>query len=265
MSTALFSMNFYTLLYYFALYSFGGWCVEVIYAFYQNHRFVNRGFLFGPFCPMYGFGALILIVILKPAEHNLLLFFILAFVFISVLEYFTGFLLEKAFKTTWWDYSEDFLNIKGRVCLSFSIIWGVGSVIFIKFVHPFVNGNVKFIHTNVGILVLNILFFYLIIDFIATMVSIVRLNTLLSQIYDVYIEFKNKLDNIKDSKSEVMEGYADIFKELKNRYEIIFEKIQHNYSRLTKAFPSFTVERVERIKVEIKEKVKIITKKQEKN
>lgn len=265
MNMALFSMNFYTLLYYFALYSFGGWCAEVLYAFYQDHRFVNRGFLYGPFCPMYGAGALILIVILKPAHNNLLLFFILAFVLISVLEYFTGFLLEKAFKTTWWDYSEDFLNIKGRICLSFSILWGVGSVIFIKFVHPFINGKIKFIHTKGGIIVLNIVFLYFIVDFILTMVSIMKLNTLLSQIYDVYTEFKNKLDSIKDSKSEVIESYTDIFKELKNRYEIIFEKIQHNYSRLTNAFPSFTVERVERIKIEIKEKVKIITKKQDKN
>lgn len=264
MSIAFFSMNFYTLFYYFVLYAFGGWCAEVIYAFYKEHRFVNRGFLYGPLCPMYGFGALILIVILKPAHNNLLLFFILAFILISVLEYFTGFLLEKAFKTTWWDYSEDFLNIKGRVCLLFSIIWGVGSVIFIKFVHPFVNNYVKFVSTKAGILILNVLFLVIITDFIATLVSIVRLNTLLNQIYDVYTEFKNKLDVIKDSKSEVIENYADIFKELKNRYEIIFDKIQHNYSRLTEAFPTFTVERVERIKSEIKEKVKIIKKKQEK-
>ena len=259
MYVRLFSDNFYTLFYYFVLYSFVGWCLEVVYALYDDKKFVNRGFLYGPFCPMYGFGALLLIVVLKSSEHNLFLFFILAFVLISVLEYFTGFLLEKVFNTKWWDYSEDFMNIKGRVCLVFSIAWGVGSVIFIKYIHPYFSGKSKFIYTNYGRLFLNLLFIYLIIDFTLTLISIVKLNTILSQIYDVYTEARNKLDNIKENGFEKID-YEAMFKELKGRYEILFKKMQSQYSRLLEAFPFFTSEKVNKIGEGIKTKVKSLTK-----
>lgn len=257
----LFSSNFYILFYYFALYSFSGWCIEVIYAFYENHRFVNRGFLYGPLCPMYGFGALILIVILKPAHHSLITFFILAFVLISALEYFTGFLLEKAFNTIWWDYSNDFLNIKGRVCLLFSILWGIGSVIFIRFIHPLVTSNTAFISTKRGTFFLNFLFFCIIVDFIATLFSIVKLNYILSQIYDIYMEIRVRLDALKENKAEITSNYESILNELKGRYDSLFEKLQNKYSRLLNAFPSFTIKKINLKKQEIINRIKLITRK----
>lgn len=117
------NFNFYNLIYFFVFYSFAGWCLEVLYYFKNERRFVNRGFLYGPFCPIYGFGVLFLVVFLDNYKHNIFALFFLACFFTTVLEYITGFVLEKAFKTKWWDYTDDPFNIHGRVCLLYSLLW----------------------------------------------------------------------------------------------------------------------------------------------
>ncbi len=174
MSTIL-SFNFYNLIYFFAFYSFAGWCIEVLYYFKNEHRFVNRGFLYGPFCPIYGFGSVFLIVFLDGYKDNIFALYFLAVLLTSVLEYFTGFILEKTFKTKWWDYTDDPFNIHGRICLFYSLFWGVGEVFVIRVIHPILNNIVANIPHLLGDVILSSIVILFITDFGFTMVSLMQI------------------------------------------------------------------------------------------
>ncbi len=128
--------NFQKMVIYFVIYAFCGWIGEEIFCLISTHQFVNRGFLFGPICPIYGYGALILILCLKDYKKKPIILFFLAAIIFSVFEYITDFFLQALFAIRWWDYTGFFLNLNGRITLSFSILWGFGSLIFIKFLHP---------------------------------------------------------------------------------------------------------------------------------
>jgi len=105
-------MDFYSVVLLFFVYSFIGYVCEILYVSSIQRRFVDRGFLHGPICPVYGFGALLVIFLLKPVSHSIPILFISAVILTSVLEYFTGFLLETLFNTKWWDYSQYKFNIR---------------------------------------------------------------------------------------------------------------------------------------------------------
>jgi len=131
------SNKFCEILYYFFIYAFIGWCLETVYVSLKKGIFVNRGFLWGPVCPIYGFGCLLLIFLLSSLKvKNKLIFAASAIVITTVLEYITGALLEMIFNIKLWDYSKELFNIKGRICLKFSIIWGFGAIIMANIIHP---------------------------------------------------------------------------------------------------------------------------------
>ena len=123
---------------YFFIYSFIGWCLETIYAFLVLGHFVNRGFLIGPICPIYGFGAVLLILLLKNCKGKPVSEFIIAAFAFTVFEYIVSYALEAIFGLRWWDYSEDFMNLQGRVSLAYSIIWGALGILLIEGIHPFI-------------------------------------------------------------------------------------------------------------------------------
>lgn len=118
-------MAVYNYLWYFVIFSFLGWCMEVAYHTVCCGDFSNRGFLNGPVCPIYGVGAVSVIACLRPVEDSMVLLFIFATVITSVLEFITGYVLEKIFHTKWWDYSNTPFNIMGYICLKFSLCWGI--------------------------------------------------------------------------------------------------------------------------------------------
>lgn len=130
--------SFSQLLAFFMFYAVVGWCTEVIYKTTNTGEFVNRGFLNGPICPIYGAGATIVIVCLTPLQDNLLLLFAGSVILTSALEYITGLILEKIFHQKWWDYSGEHFNIKGYVCLKFSLAWGLACVFVMKVIQPLV-------------------------------------------------------------------------------------------------------------------------------
>ncbi len=133
-------MSLWYLIVLFIVYSFFGWVSEVIYCFFLTGRWINRGFLHGPLCPIYGFGGLLVIFALQPFRANVALVFIAAIVITTVLEYLTSWVLEKLFSTRWWDYSNYSFNFEGRVCLRNSLLFGVMSVVAVEFIHPAVSG-----------------------------------------------------------------------------------------------------------------------------
>lgn len=132
-------VKFYHVLYYFVFYSFIGWFIETVYMSLRAGEFVKRGFLNGPFCPVYGFGALIIIFLLNSLKDRMELFITGSILLTTILEYITGLAMKIAFNRTWWDYSDEPFNIHGFICLKSSIMWGILSVILICFIHPHIN------------------------------------------------------------------------------------------------------------------------------
>lgn len=123
---------------YFIAYSFLGWCVETTYCCISERRWVARGFLYGPICPIYGVGVLLMILFFAPLSGNLVVFYGTATVVMSAWEYLVGWFLETTTHIKYWDYSDKPFNIKGRVCLQISLCWGVLSYITIFCIHPHV-------------------------------------------------------------------------------------------------------------------------------
>lgn len=113
---------------YFVIYAFIGWICEEIFCVIYTHEFVKRGFLFGPICPIYGYGAIILMLFFKDYNKKPVKLFFMAGIVFSIFEYITDFFLQALFGQKWWDYTGQFLNLNGRITLSFSLIWGVRSI-----------------------------------------------------------------------------------------------------------------------------------------
>lgn len=121
----------------FIMYSFLGWSLEVVCKLLEKGKFINRGFLIGPVCPIYGFGAVSITVLLNKYKSDVIVLFIMAMVISSVLEYFTSYIMEKLFNARWWDYSTKRFNINGRICLETLIPFGILGILITYIVNPF--------------------------------------------------------------------------------------------------------------------------------
>ena len=121
---------------YFILYSFLGWVMETCYCSIVEQRLVARGFLYGPICPIYGGGVVLMILFFTPLKQNLVLFYVVAVAVMTSWEYLVGWVLEAATHVKYWDYSQFRFNLKGRVCLWVALTWGVLSYLVIFFIHP---------------------------------------------------------------------------------------------------------------------------------
>lgn len=130
--------SWFQILWYFYIYGFLGWCSEVAFAAIAHGKFVNRGFVNGPICSIYGFGVMSVLLVLGPLKSSLWLLFGGSVLFTSAIEYLTGWVLEKVFHDKWWDYSKRPLNIKGYVCLEFSVLWGIACVFVVDVFQPLV-------------------------------------------------------------------------------------------------------------------------------
>ena len=124
--------------YLFIIYSFCGWVNEMIVTSIPNKKIVNRGFLIGPYCPIYGVAALIMLATLTQYKEDWIVLFVMAAVTSTIVEYITSYLLEKLFKARWWDYTSLKFNINGRVCLENSLLFGIAGFLLIKYVNPVV-------------------------------------------------------------------------------------------------------------------------------
>lgn len=169
-------MNLYAICYIFLLfiiYSFLGWCVEVINSFLNSKGFVNRGFLIGPYCPIYGVGLLLIIYFLKEYTDSYLVVFVMSMFICMILEYFTSYVMEKLFNARWWDYSHKKFNINGRICLETTIPFGLGGMGIIYIVNPLIEKVLSYLSSNgliiIGIIVMIIFFSDLVVSFITVM------------------------------------------------------------------------------------------------
>ena len=166
--TMICGFSLYQIFAYFLIYSCIGWCLEVVYAAVSTGQLVNRGFLNGPVCPIYGFGMIIVLFLLTPLQHSLLLLYIGGVILPSALELVGGWALYKLYHTRWWDYSDYPFNIGGYICLEFSLLWGVGTLIVMKLVHPIIADAVALIPPLVGLILMFLLYAIYAADTIAT-------------------------------------------------------------------------------------------------
>ena len=167
-NTTVCGFTLYQILACFLIYSCLGWCLEVIYAAVSTGELVNRGFLNGPVCPIYGFGMIIVLFTLTPLTDNLLLLYIGGVILPSALELVGGWVLYKIYHTRWWDYSDFPFNIGGYICLEFSLLWGVGTLVVMKAVHPVIAGLVEMVPTLVGFILMCILYAVYAADVVVT-------------------------------------------------------------------------------------------------
>lgn len=130
--------DFYHILWFFIIYCVCGWLWESSFCSIKARKWINRGFLMGPYIPIYGCGALVVYLTLYPLKEDLWLVYMGGVVFPTILEFFTSWLMEKLFAATWWDYSNEKFNIQGRICLKVSLFWGFFSVFMVEILHPIV-------------------------------------------------------------------------------------------------------------------------------
>ena len=267
-------MGIYEILAYFFVYGVLGWCVEVAFAAVKEGRFVNRGFLNGPICPIYGVGVVSVIFSLQGFSESLLILYLASAVLVTFIEWLTGYVMDRIFHQKWWDYSGQPLNIGGYVCLPFSLIWGVFCVFIVKCFQPLVAHLIGYIHHIAGIVILVILSIAMIADLYVTASAILKLNKRLEAMEKIAAELRefsdrmgeNIYENVKDGmekeeqlkskvasmkevrkelRAEYSAGKEEWYKsqqqkldELKGRYDSLVNELGSVGERLVKAFPN---------------------------
>ena len=171
LNTTVCGFTLYQILAYFLIYSCLGWCLEVVYAAATTGELVNRGFLNGPVCPIYGFGMVIVLFALTPFAHSTLALYIGGVILPSALELVGGWALYKLYHTRWWDYSDKPFNIGGYICLEFSLLWGVGTLVMMKAIHPTIAGLVELVPPFIGFILMCFLYAVYAADVVVTAVA----------------------------------------------------------------------------------------------
>ena len=221
-------ISLYDMMYYFFIYAFLGWTAEVIFAALKNGKFVNRGFLNGPVCPIYGVGMAILVLLLNPLKNSWWLLFIAGAVFCSLLELVTGFVLDKIFKTKWWDYSNEKLNLKGYICIRFTILWGLAVVLLFNTLVPLTDKIISIIPQRLGIILLIVFWVVFIVDLITDVIELKVLDKDLKEIDKI-------AKGIHKNSDKIGIKISDATLTVNKRLIELGEKIKK--SRLGRAFP----------------------------
>ena len=214
----------YQLAFFFFIYSFAGWCIEVCCAAIQKRKFVNRGFVNGPLCPIYGSGAVLFAVFLPELKEAPFFLFLAGAILASILEFTTGALLEKLFHRKWWDYSNIRWNYEGYVCLPFSLGWGVCAVVLNMFLNPLLVKLLRIMPRLLMVIIMIALTVALVLDTVGTTLAIRGLQKKQVQL------------------AEFTEGVSQVSKLLENA---ITRRIQ---KRMDKAFPMLEIPKIKRQK-----------------
>ena len=230
----------YILLFFF--YSAAGWCLETTYCSIGEKRFINRGFLTGPLCPIYGTAALVLIILIyNPFKDNMLVVFLLGIVLCDIVEFFTSLIMEKLFAARWWDYTYELFNLSGRICLKHSLYWGVISIAFVKVIHPAVdnlyskiNGD-YIIYILIGVLAV---FTADVINAVIKAADIRKLQLKLSGLIDTlsseFISIKETVGEKYDSVQSAIEKQGDKLSEIKLQIEDVVYELDQRLTRKSK-------------------------------
>lgn len=164
-----------TFILYFFIFALIGWLMETAYCFFTLGHFTKRGFLYGPICPIYGYGALMLILFLGKYKNNNLKLFVYAAVVFSAFEYIVSYCLDALFAMHWWDYTNEFLNLNGRIGIFYTFAWGIIAILFINHIYPFLEKKVNWLLNKIPYIVqTSIIKIFSIIFIVDTIASCVR-------------------------------------------------------------------------------------------
>ena len=250
--------TFFHLLTYFVIYSFLGWIFESVVRTIYERKIINTGFLIGPFCPIYGFGAIIMLLFLDQFKNNIFILFFISVIILTLWEYMVGVLLEKLFHTKYWDYSDHKCNYKGRICLTNSIAWGVLGVLFIIYIHPFIIQILGYIDFMYVAIVASIIALILLIDAIISIVKVKNIKSTLEKIEEINEQIKQKLADLKDKeKISANDNLQHLINNLKIRRDRTIKHLYRRAYRLKKAFPAIDTKEFTEIlnkKIEFKHK-----------
>lgn len=260
-------VDLYHILNWFFIYSFLGWLWETCYVSIKNGRFVNRGFINGPLCTIYGCGALSVYLILKPVSGNLFYLYAGGVVVATVLEYVTAVLMESIFHTSWWDYSENRFNFQGRICLGASLGWGFLTVLLFRVLHPVVEDIVALypvIAGKVGVVLVSLTYA---VDFGFSAAAAFKLRERMPAIEqaveqardELLLRMHERLKNVGFGNSETLESVRErmenievlreleerrdafreeLAKELETRKSALAAKYGYNVRRFIDAYPN---------------------------
>ena len=210
----------------FFVYALMGWCTEVAYAAVNTGKFVNRGFLNGPVCPIYGFGLVIVVLWLAPVQDNMPLLFAGAVLLTSALEYVTGFALEKIFHSRWWDYSDTPFNISGYICLKFSLMWGLACLFVMKLIHPTVMLLIGLVPTIVLRILVALSAAGITADLVVTVLGIRKMQARLRLLTRLTEEMREISDDMGERISEGVLNAMEALEDARDDFEEFKESIE---------------------------------------
>ena len=244
-------MHIYTLhkwLLLFYLYCFIGWIWESCYVSLKKHKWINRGFLKGPLLPIYGSGAVVVLISTLTVENNLLLVFVIGMISATILEYITGVAMEKLFHVRYWDYSKEPFNINGHICLISSLAWGVFSVLLVTFVNPNIERLVIIIPNGISVVISYIITVFITIDAVQSFNEAMDLKKIL-------IKFTERNDAINNIKKRIEIFEAFINEDVKYIQEKLIKKvaIKQEKALLKKNTRKQAIEVIIRKNLELKE------------
>lgn len=224
------TISWLSLFWLFFFYSFIGWCIEVCAAAVQHRKFVNRGFVAGPLCPIYGFGAMLFEIFLPELTEDPFFLFLGGFVLASLLEYSTGMFLEKVYKKKLWDYSRFRYNIGGYICLPFSLLWGFLSVVTVMFADPVLSNLFARIPRPISVILLLVLSGLLLLDAASSAFSTVSLQ----------VQAKHEAEYLSEKQAatldQITEGLQQTSRFLENALT------RHIQKRLQKSYPAINLD-----------------------
>lgn len=211
----------------FFVYSILGWCMESFRGYFKTGKFVNRGFLIGPYCPVYGLGVSLITFFLEKYVNDIIILFGMSIIICGLLEYFTSWIMEKVFKARWWDYHNRKFNINGRICLETLLPFGILGTILLKFFNPLILGLLNKIPYVVFVWLIRIILIIFIIDFIVSFNVILNFRKAAKQ-----VEKEEAKDNTEEIVSKVKEITTEKVLEIKENTEEMLSEAKEDLENL---------------------------------
>ncbi len=247
------SYTFLQWLLFFAVYCFFGWIFESTYVSLKKLKFTNRGFLYGPFLPIYGSGAIMLLFATLPVRDSYILTFLFGMVAATLLEYVTGVIMEAVFKVRYWDYSNQPLNFQGQICLGSSLAWGVMGVLLVNVIHKPVEHLILSLPGNLTQLLAFLFVIVFAADFTLSVREALDIRSLVAKALrenEDLQKIQKRIDVIVAFANEDRQAFLEELNELKLKYSVKkevmsskLESINRRYKSLKRRHPSLLSKR----------------------
>ncbi len=246
------------ILWYFMIYSIIGWMIEVSYHAVTMGKVVNRGFLNGPLCPVYGSGVLMVLMVVDLcgewfgfetdlSRAKVIELFIIGIIFATLIELIAGFLLDQLFHARWWDYRDRRFNLNGYICLEFSIYWGLGIAFVLRVIQPVFENIVSSIPVRISWILLSAFYIIFLVDIILTVLTILKLNKQLEKMRDMEAAIQKlsgsmsefigtstikTVEKINESQDKVEHAKDELKEDIRDRIDKTKADLEDSYKHL---------------------------------